>query len=483
MKLFRFLRALRLAPRNISRLDNLLSEQGQSLERVAVEMEQLREHHARQAESLPGFFQRLEDHERSLSSLEDRLVALRRTLDDATERHEQAIASVRGLPEELNEFARTLSERIDASQKELVDLRDVVEGDRGTLPPWWEPHCHIDPSLRTILSVLCGSGHTVFDVGANVGAISVFLSRIVGPSGKVCSFEASPRVLHTLSRNLLRGYCTNAYLIHAAVYARSNEEVELFYNQMAASDSLITRNENCHSSVSVPTVAIDDFVQETGLVPDFIKMDIEGAEPMALEGMKAILPRHKPHLILETFPESSTIRTLIEYGYRAFECNTLEEIGPADVWHEGTKDLLYVHADRIGETLLGRKHSFASIERLAGSSFDLSQEDRCATSKPVPVRAGICKLSLLGSPTEPAEAAVFGIRVNEREVGHLNASWDVLHLNWPDMLFHVERPGTASVVLRSSNGGPLRASAIPDMELHELRFDDPAGTADAEVPE
>ena len=110
----------------------------------------------------------------------------------------------------------------DAMQRSaaLLDLLDVAPG---AITAWWDAD-YVDPSVRTALTLLCDHGDIAFDVGANVGTVSTFLSRRVGPTGRVIAFEASPRVLPSLSRNLTRGFCSNAYMIHAAVCERSNEQ-------------------------------------------------------------------------------------------------------------------------------------------------------------------------------------------------------------------------------------------------------------------
>ena len=61
------------------------------------------------------------------------------------------------------------------------------------LQNWWE-QSFWEPTVALAIRDHCRPGDVVFDVGANAGALALMMSRLVGPRGIVCAFEASPRI-------------------------------------------------------------------------------------------------------------------------------------------------------------------------------------------------------------------------------------------------------------------------------------------------
>lgn len=136
-------------------------------------------------------------------------------------------------------------------------------------------------------------GATVLDIGAHYGYFSLIAAREVGERGKVYAFEPAPENFAYLTRNIeLNGY-TNIRPINKAVGNRCT--VMTLYLAERAS-FLHGFQPHPHSStkasISVECVTIDEFL--AGEPVDVIKMDIEGSEPYALEGMKGTLSKSKP---------------------------------------------------------------------------------------------------------------------------------------------------------------------------------------------
>src|SRR5262245_11408475 len=70
--------------------------------------------------------------------------------------------------------------------------------------------------LHLFLQLIC-AGDTVVEVGANIGAHTVFLSRMVGETGKVYAFEPQRIVFQTLCANVALNSLTNVHCFHSAV--------------------------------------------------------------------------------------------------------------------------------------------------------------------------------------------------------------------------------------------------------------------------
>jgi FkbM family methyltransferase len=128
-----------------------------------------------------------------------------------------------------------------------------------------------------------------FDVGANAAAFAVMMGRLVRPRGLVYAFEASPRIIGRTQHNIVQAGATNVTLYHHAIWHRSGDLVAI-----ASGSHLNDRVEVGGAVGNVPSLALDDFVAESGLRPAFIKMDIEGAEFEALRGMPERALVHEP---------------------------------------------------------------------------------------------------------------------------------------------------------------------------------------------
>lgn len=123
-------------------------------------------------------------------------------------------------------------------------------------------------------------GWIVLDVGANIGIYSALASKLVGPAGKVFAFEPLEGLHPILEKNLSKNHCSNVTLIKKAVGETSGQTVIYVDQNRGSSSTLVTTPQ----PLNVPRTTLNDFCQENQIQPNFIKIDIEGAELMALRG-------------------------------------------------------------------------------------------------------------------------------------------------------------------------------------------------------
>jgi FkbM family methyltransferase len=222
--------------------------------------------------------------------------------------------------------------------------------------PWWEATNLWEPTVRLALTDLCKPGSTVFDVGANLGGLTAVMSRLVGPRGTVVSFEASPRIFGHFQQNVIKQGFRNVFAVPRAAYFRSFEQVKIYHGDHLNDSIYSNTNSNPANYALVETVALDDFVEVVGVVPDTIKMDVEGAEYDALLGSAATIEKHRPHLILEQQTnDARCLDYLLERGYRALDLNSLRLINaladyPPNV---GLRNVLFIHEQRVDELPFG----------------------------------------------------------------------------------------------------------------------------------
>jgi FkbM family methyltransferase len=141
-----------------------------------------------------------------------------------------------------------------------------------------------------------------FDIGANIGFYTILASRLTGPGGTVCAFEPVMRNLAFLHRHIKAAGCENVTIISAAC---SNQPgiARFDFGENPAVGHLSPSGDRDAASIFrngafVPTITIDTFVTSTGLRPDSMKIDVEGAEYEVLQGARCTITELRPILFL-----------------------------------------------------------------------------------------------------------------------------------------------------------------------------------------
>ncbi|MCC6138419.1 MAG: FkbM family methyltransferase, partial [Bdellovibrionaceae bacterium] len=127
-------------------------------------------------------------------------------------------------------------------------------------------------------------GATVLDIGANIGYFSSLLSKKVGESGKVYSFEPNPQILELLKKNTRAK--SNVKLLP---WALSDEDgIHTLYGPQSYSENKGLASLNTKNGEAIATVDVKR-LDDLRLTPAVIKMDVEGHELKVLEGGRATL--------------------------------------------------------------------------------------------------------------------------------------------------------------------------------------------------
>jgi FkbM family methyltransferase len=169
---------------------------------------------------------------------------------------------------------------------------------------WWLPR-----SGGKLLRVLSGTyepeqtrhfrellrpGATVVDVGAHVGYYTLLAAELVGPRGRVFAFEPNPRNCAFLRSHVAANGLANVTVEESAVSDRSGM-ARFDFGTGTGTGRL------AHSgTLEVGTVALDEYCAAHRIVPDAIKIDVEGAELDVLRGAEATIAARPPVLFLST---------------------------------------------------------------------------------------------------------------------------------------------------------------------------------------
>jgi FkbM family methyltransferase len=179
-----------------------------------------------------------------------------------------------------------------------------------------------EPELQAALREFLRPGSTVYDVGANIGYITLMMAHNVGADGRVYSIEALPANVERIQKNVALNHLNNVSVVPAAVIDRDGPVTFYVHDSVGmgkAAGSIGRREEQYNAEITVQGMSLDSFVYEQGHpLPDAVKMDIEGGEVLALPGMIRLLREAHPTLFLELHgPESEKIAwdTLTSCGY------------------------------------------------------------------------------------------------------------------------------------------------------------------------
>ena len=207
---------------------------------------------------------------------------------------------------------RSLNEAAPEGITEVVIAAGILKGlsmalDLHTEKDYWLGT--YEPDLQSAASQIIKPGMVVYDLGANIGYISLMAARLVGDGGRVFSFEALPANIARLKQNAsLNQLQERIQVVHAAVVDKAGEVAFLTHTSGAMGKVLGSggRDELYSQTIKVQGIAMDDFVFTQGNPPPaVIKVDIEGGEGMALAGMTRLLKEAKPVLLIELHGEEA----------------------------------------------------------------------------------------------------------------------------------------------------------------------------------
>ncbi len=199
-------------------------------------------------------------------------------------------------------------------------------------------------------------GDTVLDIGANIGAHTMYLARCVSPAGKVIAFEPTAYAYNKLRQNIALNPML-AGLIQAEQVMLVNSDDTQVKPQLYSSWRIHDADPDTHpkhgghlmDTTGARNVALDGYITRHNIGPvTLIKMDVDGHECQVLRGARRLLDRDKPILLMEIMPYGlnetgasldELLGILSAHGYSLYDLdgktvlpndgNILEHIPPA----------------------------------------------------------------------------------------------------------------------------------------------------------
>ncbi len=222
--------------------------------------------------------------------------------------------------------------------------------------------CHIEldfhthtPEGRAELSGIASAGlrgGTLFDIGAHAGVISALFCA-ARPENKVYSFEPSPLSQKRLEAMRDLNRFGERMIIEPVAVGREKATLDMLVDP-GGGYVQIQRFEHSMwdepQQIKVPVESIPDIVARLGVIPDFIKLDIESFEYEAIDGARAFLARHRPELFMELhlnyleerkLSPKKLVTMLTDCGYSFFTYGGMS-LKPSDLYDSPLQGIRFV---------------------------------------------------------------------------------------------------------------------------------------------
>ena len=173
----------------------------------------------------------------------------------------------------------------------FLDAKDIIITPIVLLNGEWEPE-----TTRAFQSLL-KPGMNYVDIGANIGYFTCLAGRLVRPGGLMWAFEADPEVCELLTDNVNLNWFFEGVVIERKAVFDKDTTIKLYKRTKYQGNTSIARVDekdlariyDTQEEIEVPAVSLDSYFGKNPPRLDFVKIDIEGAEPYALNGMSGLV--------------------------------------------------------------------------------------------------------------------------------------------------------------------------------------------------
>lgn len=187
--------------------------------------------------------------------------------------------------------------------------------------------------MTKLVKEIIKKGDIVLDLGANIGYYTLIFAKLVGNDGQVIAFEPSPDNFALLKKNIeINGY-KNVILEQKAI-SNKTERTRLYLSEPprhTIHNSTIYNLHKDHKSIKIESIRLDNYFKTYNKKVNFVKMDIEGAEYVAIQGMSNLLKENKnvkivtefnPFVLKEFGVEPvEYLKLLLAHGFKLYNIN------------------------------------------------------------------------------------------------------------------------------------------------------------------
>lgn len=208
-----------------------------------------------------------------------------------------------------------------------------------------------DLDEMTFIERFLRPGDRFVDIGANIGLYTLFAAGIVGPKGQVIAFESDEVSRRRIAENVQLNGFDNIEVRREAITDHAGS-IDFGFSSESCTRRVAAPGDTGNGARTVPTNTLCDALE--GIDPTMIKIDVEGAEPIILEGSRTWLSDgHVPVLQLELcgyskkygYRSDQVVALLASLGFQTavYSAHDAKLLPAPEPWKLGRRDVLAVH--------------------------------------------------------------------------------------------------------------------------------------------
>lgn len=219
---------------------------------------------------------------------------------------------------------------------------------------YWFHGKNREKNTMELFRELVHPGDIVLDAGANIGYVSLYFAMLVGDRGRVYAFEPGQNNLSYLARNAAQA--GNITIVPNALGEKAETRTLHLENLTGQTNSFLSEwraarlTAGSHfmtvetKSVPVQVLRGDDFLEKNGILPDFVKMDVEGFEYEVLKGLEKTIRESRPAMMVELqIHHEEIFEMLTSLGYSVFRADR-SQVPDASGLYIGGPNFFFIHS-------------------------------------------------------------------------------------------------------------------------------------------
>jgi len=156
-----------------------------------------------------------------------------------------------------------------------------------------------EPKVSAVVRETVREGMTALDIGGHIGYYTLLLARYAGKNGRVYAFEPLPSNFELLEKNIWLNNLDQVEALPFAVFSHPGKLTISAPDGDSNSGGASVVSVVGSRQIEVEATTIDSFCKIRGIRPEFIKMDVEGAEYDVLQGAEETIRACRPKMLIE----------------------------------------------------------------------------------------------------------------------------------------------------------------------------------------
>lgn len=241
------------------------------------------------------------------------------------------------IPDWVRNIVERISRKVVLRRRLPIEFgsRDIFVSPDASLRFWFSDLGRMEPLLFKVVRKYIREGNIVWDIGANVGLFSLASAHVTGPSGTVIAMEPDFWLSGLLKRtaDLPGNRALQIKILPLAVTGRIGFFTFNIAKRGRAANFIegasgSSQTGGIRETQSVLGVSLDWLV-DVAPMPDFVKIDVEGAEANVISGATRMLDEVRPLIMIEVSHNAEYVSNILtEHGYVLLDAESCDNIEP-----------------------------------------------------------------------------------------------------------------------------------------------------------